>query len=90
MDDFPEIGSSWQKPVNDGESMDSRRIVKVVREAHPPQKSQSQNVWVYYADRHGEVSRAELQDWRRWVLKATKITDGVPVLEPQVVPVGSL
>jgi hypothetical protein len=88
--DFPEIGSVWQKPVNGGEIIDTRRVTRFVRENYPANRPESQTAWVYYADRRGAVNRAALQDWRGWAKKATKIVDGQPTTEPEVVPVGGL
>ena len=90
MTDFPEIGSRWQKPVNEGATIETRRVTRVVRENYPPEDRGSQVCWIYYQDGRGQAARAELNDWRRWVLRATQVVDGTPVIEPEVVPVGSL
>lgn len=90
MDDFPALGSVWQKPVNDGEIIESRRVTRVVREDYPSSHRESQTAWVYFIDRRGATSRAALSDWHRWAAKATCIVDGQYVVEPEVVGVGAL
>ena len=90
MADFPEIGSSWQKPVNEGTTIETRRVTRVVREEYPPNDRKSQYCWIYYQDGRGQLARAELGDWRRWIARATQVIDGTPVTEPEVVMAGTL